>query len=173
MENNEIGNIEEQKHLDNTLSIIEDEIKEQEMICEKGIDHVRELSKYHWETKSEMDDVERASDRFNVNHEATLTNKEINRLRKLIRAKENPFFGKIVVDFDGDKEVYYIGYTTIIKDNDVVISDWRSPISSLFYNSRLGDTSYKAPMGMVSCNLEQRKQIKIKNINILKMKPFF
>jgi DNA helicase-2/ATP-dependent DNA helicase PcrA len=154
---------EEQKYLDKTIGIIKDNLKDLEANCSSGIESVKELSKYHWETKSEMDDVERANSVYDTNRQASITNDELYMLRKLRRALKNPFFGKITIDFDGDQEDCYIGFTAIKDDTELVVNDWRSPIASLFYNSRLGNAEYKAPMGMISCNLVQRRQIKTKN----------
>lgn len=156
----------EQKFLDQVIDTIDDNIKELEKNCESGIEDVRELSKYHWETKSEMDYIEEAVTRNDANHSATLTNSGLSTLRRLRNARPKPFFGKIKVDFDDDEEDFYIGLTSVMKNNDIIINDWRSPISTLFYNSKLGNTSYKAPLGIIDCKLLQRKQIKIKNEKI-------
>lgn len=157
---------EEQLFLDHSLTVIDKEISKLQKICQDEIDLVQELSKYHWERKSEMDEIEEAVSRNDVNHTATLTNNQLSKLRKLRKASDNPFFGKIKVDFDGEKESFYIGLTSILDNNDLIINDWRSPIANLFYNSRLGNTSYKVPNGMISCNLLQREQIKIINREI-------
>ena len=50
-----------------------------------------------------------------------------------------------------------------MQDLDLYVSDWRSPIGAIYYNSRLGETQFKTPAGFISCNLEQRRQIKIKD----------
>ena len=154
---------EEQKYLDKTIGIIKDNLQELGTNCSEGIESVRQLSKYHWDTKSEMDDIERANSVCDINRKASITNDELSMLRKLRKALKNPFFGKIVIDFDGDQEECYIGFTAIKDETDLVVNDWRSPIASLFYNSRLGNTEYKAPLGMISCNLLQRRQIKTRN----------
>ncbi len=154
---------EEQKHLDATIKIIKDNLKELEENCSTGIESVKKLSKYHWETKSEMDDIERANSVYDTNRQASITNDELSILRRLRKALKSPFFGKIIIDFDGDQEECYIGFTAIKDKTSLVVNDWRSPIASLFYNSRLGNAEYKAPIGMISCNLLQRRQIKIKN----------
>lgn len=156
----------EQKFLDQVVDTIDENISLLEKNCESGIKDVRSLSKYHWETKSEMDDIEKAVTRNDVNHTATLTNSGLLSLRRLRNARNNPFFGKIKVDFDDDEEDFYIGLTSVMKNNDIIINDWRSPISTLFYNSKLGNTSYKAPVGIIDCKLLQREQIKIKDLRI-------
>lgn len=153
----------EQTYLDKTLKVVDRDISKLEKTCESGINEVRKLSKYHWETKSEMDDIEIANTMNDVNHTATITNSVLSKLRKLRKAAESPFFGKIKIDFDGEQEEFYIGITSIMDNNDVVVNDWRSPISNLFYNSRIGNTSYVAPAGIIYCNLLQREQIKIKD----------
>ena len=156
-----------QKYLDNALEVIDEQIKTNENMCEKEIDEVRALSKYHWEHKTDMDEVEKMSSRNIINLTASIANQDLSRLRNLRLARKNPFFGKIKVNFeDLDDETYYIGITSVMKDNNFIINDWRSPIANLFYNSKLGKTSYKAPVGIVDCNLLKREQIKIKNDKI-------
>lgn len=155
---------EEQQYLDESSKIIESLIEEEGKKCETGLDYVQSLSKYHWETKSEMDFVERANSIGEINTQATITNQGLENLRKLRKALERPFFGKIKIKFsDDDTDDFYIGLTSIINDNDIVINDWRSPIASIFYNSKMGDTSFKAPRGVISCNLRERKQIKVQD----------
>lgn len=153
----------DQLHLDRSLDIIKDNISKIEKKCENGISDVREMSKYHWERKSEMDDIEKSLSRNDINHTAQLTNSSLSKLRLLRKAAENPYFGKIKVDFDGDSEDFYIGLTSIMDNNELIINDWRSPIATLFYNSKIGKTSYNAPVGNIDCTLLQRSQIKIKN----------
>ncbi len=113
-----------------------------------------------------MDDVEIAVTRNDANHSAALTNSSFYTLRRLRNSRSNPFFGKIKVDYGDDEEDFYIGLSSVLDNNDVIINDWRSPISTLFYNSKLGKTSYKAPARIIDCKLWQRKQIKIKNDKI-------
>ena len=161
---------EEQKHLDETVEVIDDMIKDLEKDCESGIDKVREMSKYHWDNRTEMDDIEFALSRTEVNKRADYTNKGISSLRNLRRRIDKPFHGKIKVDFDGDEETFYIGKMNIMKNNeDIIVYDWRSPIAALYYNSKLGNTSYKAPLGMIDCKLLQRRQIEIEKRKIIRI----
>ena len=163
-------NSEEQLYLDKCVDIIKKEVESSEDYCEKGIDYVRELAKYHWNNKEAMDDIEKCNFVYDINHSASLTNRQINRLRHLRKALENPFFGEIKVAFDDDDdEKFYIGFTSIMDKYTPVINDWRSPVASLFYNSKLGSTSYKAPMGVIDCDLQERKQIKVRNHKIVRI----
>ncbi|MCL2322925.1 MAG: AAA family ATPase [Oscillospiraceae bacterium] len=62
--------------------------------------------------------------------------------------KESPYFGKVFFIEDGfDEENFYIGrFGLSPKNYDMpLIVDWRAPICSLFYSSKIGANSYLAP----------------------------
>ena len=151
---------EEQQYLDTTIDVIKKQIAAKEKVCQAGYDRATELGKYHWENLSAMDFIEKASSYETIERHATFTNDELKQLRQLKKALSNPYFGSIVLDIEGEQETYHIGITSIMEDLDFYVTDWRSPIASTFYNSRLGETKFKAPDGFISCNLKQRKQIK-------------
>ena len=162
----EIDKIEE-NNLGVILNNLKDKISKAEDTCERGIDDVRTLSKYQWDYKADMDEFELATSTYSINRHATVTNEQISGLRKLKSALASPYFGKIKVAFDeDDKEDYYVGVTSIDDSNGVSVIDWRCPLASIFYNAKIGKTSYKAPLGIIDCKLEQRKQIKIRNQKI-------
>lgn len=88
-------------------------------------------------------------------------------LERLIRSKNNPYFGRI--DFKGDDEEktneYYIGKVGLIDhdtDKEVVI-DWRAPISSLYYNSNIGKVSYEAPYETINGEMYLKRQYTIES----------
>ena len=160
---------EEKKHLDKTVEVIEGIIKSLEDKCESSIDKVREMSKYHWDNRTEMDDIEFALSRSDINKNADLTSEKLSTLRNLRKRIDNPFYGKIKVDFDGDEDTFYIGKMNIMNDSGIIVYDWRSPIADLYYNSKLGNTSYKAPAGIIDCKLLQRRQIGIEKRKITRI----
>ena len=51
----------------------------------------------------------------------------------------------------------------ISKDGKVLITDWRAPISSLYYDSSTGKTSYKSPTGDVLGEVALKRQYDIEN----------
>ena len=77
----------------------------------------------------------------------------------------NPYFARI--DFkaitDSDFKEIYIGRNGISKDGKVLITDWRAPISSLYYDSSTGKTSYKSPTGDVLGEVALKRQYDIEN----------
>lgn len=81
----------------------------------------------------------------------------------------SPYFGRIDFLEKGEEktEKYYIGISTLINDNyDVLICDWRSPISSMFYDYEIGEASYKCPEGIIDGKLTLKRQYKIDNSKI-------
>lgn len=62
-----------------------------------------------------------------------------------------PFFGRIDFQYEGEEEPesFYIGIGTFAERNGALplIYDWRSPVSSLFYDYEKGPASYEAPVG--------------------------
>ena len=155
---------EERQNLEKVLNGISSEISKIEKSCEDGVDEVRELSKFHWESLTDMDEYEEAASMLNIDNRASDANKQFARLRHLKNVIESPYFGKINVEFDkDDKDEFYVGYLSLDDASGVQVVDWRSPISSVYYNSELGDTSYEGPFGTINCNLEGRRQLMIEN----------
>jgi len=73
-----------------------------------------------------------------------------NQLRKNKAALEKPYFGRIDYrDIGTDKaEKVYIGKNGVFKNKtEVVIADWRAPISTVYYENELGRGSYTTPEG--------------------------
>ena len=74
----------------------------------------------------------------------------MNSLASLERHKDKPYFARI--DFQDskskNKENLYIGKISLLnKDNDSLVIDWRTPVANLYYDSSLGNTSYKTHDG--------------------------
>ena len=95
-----------------------------------------------------------------------LMSTQATKLRKLELSEKKPYFGRIDFLSDGNNNVakIYIGKTTIHgKSNEIVTTDWRTPICSLYYDGDLGRVSYEAPSGLVYGNLKLKRQIIIED----------
>ena len=56
------------------------------------------------------------------------------------------------------------------ENHEQFITDWRTPICSLYYDSDLGSVSYEAPKGTVTGELKLKRQVVIQDgelINVL------
>lgn len=86
-------------------------------------------------------------------------------LKKAEVLYKSPYFGRISIKNEvGEDEILYIGLSTFRdpKTDDVYIFDWRAPISSLFYENKLGQASYSIPDGeQIPVEIIGRRQYKV------------
>lgn len=87
--------------------------------------------------------------------------------RQLTRLLQTPYFGRIDFKAAGqtDEQPVYIGVCTL-KDQDTatpLIYDWRSPVSSMFYDFETGAASYEAPAGNITGEISLKRQYRIKH----------
>ena len=88
------------------------------------------------------------------------------KITNIVRMKEKPYFARI--DFKEEKkdkkEKLYIGKVGVTDlDGNVVITDWRAPVSTLYYDANLGKVEYNAPKGKVKGELSLKRQIIIQD----------
>ena len=90
----------------------------------------------------------------------------INNLTHLV---DNPYFAR--VDFKNNEELYdesiYIRKKGVLKDNNIIITDWRAPISSLYYDADLGNCSYKVQDKVINGNMKLKRQFEIELGNLI------
>lgn len=82
------------------------------------------------------------------------------------KQKKNPYFGRF--DFksneDNDCSQFYIGLGSIQSDkNQNIVYDWRADICSLYYDDKIGKTSYTCQDGEISGDLSLKRQFKIED----------
>ncbi|MCM1567401.1 MAG: AAA family ATPase [Dehalobacter sp.] len=84
---------------------------------------------------------------------------------KLVKLLDSPYFARI--DFRETSKVtpaaFYIGRFSFSHANELHISDWRSPVASMFYDCEVGPAGYDAPDGRIDGELTRKRQFKIKN----------
>lgn len=86
-------------------------------------------------------------------------------MEKLKKLKNAPYFARIDFREQGTDTVrpYYIGMFSFKQNRDLLIYDWRAPVSSMFYDYELGPAGFTAPKGRVDGELSRKRQFKIKN----------
>ncbi len=90
---------------------------------------------------------------------------EINSIEK---AKLNPYFARIDFKNKNHFDKCYIGKKGVSDyDNNVITVDWRAPISSLYYDSNIGDCEYIAPEGIIKGELLLKRQYTIENSKLI------
>lgn len=84
------------------------------------------------------------------------------RVENLKKSEQRPYFARI--DFkDNDEKEYnniYIGKVGVFDTkSNILITDWRAPVASIYYDSNIGETEYLAPGGIIKGDLSLKRQI--------------
>lgn len=106
---------------------------------------------------------------FNVRHSDNpmydLYYKKLFKIKRLNNSKDNPYFSRIDFKNEDSNEIksYYIGKTGVMYENELLVTDWRAPISSLYYDSKIGKCSYKSIDSEFSGELKLKRQFEIED----------
>ena len=171
-----------EKEAEYLIKIIEDLKVESEKIQEriaKQSETIQETKKYMHDQVYQMDPIEL---KLNRQYVANMVDSAYSLLAKSKRYQKminSPYFGRISFLFDDKKSAdgikrgsivlddgsfqIYIGIYSFIKDIKNIIYDWRSPIASMFYDYEVGKAEYIAPKGIITGDINLKRQYKINN----------
>lgn len=171
----------EQKHLDNIMK----QIKEREKSLKKSIKsaegEARDLNSHFF------DDVKLDYDGYSTSMETALSihqqqqllserehawQHSAKQLDTVERLEKRPYFARVDFKEQGEKkpETIYIGLGSFAdKDNHFLIYDWRAPISSIYYDGKLGEVSYNSPEGKITVDMTKKRQFMIEDGKIVNM----
>ena len=171
----------EQKHLDEVM----DKIKIKEKSLDKTIDsaqgEARNLN-FHY-----LDDVRLDYDDYSTSMETALTIQQQQQMLKerehawqqstkqldtLQRLEKSPYFARVDFKEEGEDkpETIYIGLGSFADDQEhFLVYDWRAPISSIYYDGKLGKVTYNAPDGERSVDMTKKRQFIIRDGKIENM----
>lgn len=88
------------------------------------------------------------------------------RIRRLKQIVKSPYFGRMDFEPSDSKssQKLYVGKTTIYNSNNQLsVIDWRSPISSMYYDSFVGKANYESPKGIIEGYISLKRQIIIED----------
>ena len=162
----------EKEYLKTTLDVIKDKISAMGQDLFAREEKIKEFQKFIWDTKAEMDDGEMKSMIGASDLEITMAERRAEYFRKLYNVQDNPYFGSITFKEDGEKpEKIYIGLTYVEdeKNDRYLVHDWRSPISSMFYDYELGKAKYTAPGGTIEGEITNKRQFNIKDGKLVRV----
>ncbi len=122
-------------------------------VCEKLETEEKELENRLAKTDSSYD-----KESYVRAHLVYLGHKKLLDLKKI---KDKPYFARIDFKAKEEKlEKLYIGKISILdsQTQEPIIIDWRAPISNLYYDGRIGKSSYKSPDGIIEGNISLKRQ---------------
>ena len=134
------NNQDEQQHFDDTRTVIQANIAIFEAEYERRKQETLGIFQAIQNGDAELYDQMAASKSLEEHSE--------NQLRKNRLALLRPYFGRIdFTDLEIEKEeCLYIGKNGIFKNHaEIVVVDWRAPVSSIYYENELGNGTYLLP----------------------------
>jgi len=130
---------------------------------------LKEVKRELEETEQQFETLEKnTADEFLI---ATLGKTYSNKIRNLDKALKNPYFARVDFkekDLSTSLSKIYIGKTNVFdEESNVVVIDWRAPISSIYYDGEIGDTEYECPEGIIKGELLLKRQYNIQEAELI------
>ena len=155
---------EENMYLDIIIEKLNDYLIELDKKVKLYENEFKESKKYLYENRGDMDAMEVFSNEKSISQivsSGEFISKQKTKIESLINT---PYFARIDFRYDDEDEIekIYIGRNAFIdKFGDMLIYDWRAPVSSMYYDFELGNASYDAPLGKVEGEITLKRQFKI------------
>lgn len=170
----------EQKHLDQILKMVRAKKAELSSSIKSAEGEAKDINSHFF------DDVKLDYDGYSTSMETALS---IHQQQQLLNERENawqhaarqlstiqklekkPYFARVDFKENGQNpETIYIGLGSFAdKNNHFLIYDWRAPISSIYYDGKLGDVSYHSPEGEITVEMTKKRQFMIDDGQIVNM----
>lgn len=142
---------------------LNESIHSQQFIISNLFNQITNLQQYFIDSRNEIDNDEIANIKTELSiAKASLTYSK-SRLDRLKKINKSPYFGRIDFTPAGEDQemIIYIGLHDFQHNREHMIYDWRAPVSSMFYDFKLGEANYKSPNGIKYGTLSLKRQYKI------------
>lgn len=171
----------EQEHLDEILGLIKKKEKSLDKSINSAQSEAQNLNAHFF------DDVKLDYDGYSTSMDTALSihqqqqmlqerqnawQHDTKQLSTLQRLEKKPYFARVDFKEKGEDkpETIYIGLASFANNEDhFLIYDWRAPISSIYYDGKLGKVSYNAPDGEQVVDMTKKRQFLIENGKIINM----
>lgn len=158
---------EESAHLKEVEEWIDQQLAAMDISLGNAKSDLISQKQYLWENIYEMRPPEIRSAKAVMSQDENMYAQLLWQKQLLQRQQKRPYFGRIDFVYDGDDgaETLYIGpYGLRDKNTQTAwVYDWRSPIASMYYDFGIGNAHYEAPVGRLTGEIKDKRQIKIKD----------
>jgi DNA helicase-2/ATP-dependent DNA helicase PcrA len=155
----------EHRRLAKTVHLLTTELKRLTDSVERSATNIQEQKEYMWANWRDMDAAEKANHRTEVNMAVALGEHAVQARKRIERLLDSPYFGRVDFHRRGDTgaKAHYIGVHHLLdpETQEIVIHDWRAPVSSLFYDFESGEAFFETPEGTAHGEITGKRQYKI------------
>lgn len=152
-------------HLKEINHLLDQALADADADVERFEKEYMDIKRYMVQYRGEIDPREMFQNELGLRQIDSLGAFTVKVREKIAKLKDSPYFARI--DFrlmkDSEAKVFYIGRFAFSHANELLISDWRSPIAGMFYDCEIGPAGYIAPVGKIEGELTRKRQFKIKN----------
>lgn len=156
---------EEEKFLQVIQGIIEQKYRSVLESHTHAADEIIQMKRYFWDNISDMDGAEKNANRTQI-QDVSIANENTASIKKgLEKLRKSPYFARIDFKDETGELPVYIGIRGLREESgqNVLIYDWRAPISSVFYDHEIGPVEFQAPGGLIEGELKLKRQYKIQD----------
>ncbi|MBU3135722.1 AAA family ATPase [Clostridium gasigenes] len=164
--------LDEEKYLESTIDTVKELLNKYVDSSEVQDKEIIKHRKFLWDNRSELDEIEINENCGQVALQEQMYSNKITRMRTLEKQLKSPYFSRLDFRQNGeDIESFYIGLSSVEdeKDYNFLVFDWRSPVSTMFYDFEVGPAFYEAPGRRINGEIEFSRQFNIKNGEIVFM----
>ncbi len=161
--------LQEEEHLDKTLTAIRETISALGQELHSKQEKVMEFKKLMWDSKHEMDPGEMLTIMTQSDLEINFLTYKSKKFQTFYRIQDKPYFGAITFEEEeSDANKIYIGITHVEKEDEYLVHDWRAPICSIFYDFEVGKAQYLSPGGIIKGELLNKRQFTIQEGKLIR-----
>lgn len=156
----------ERRYLTETLALLAAERERTSDSIDASVRTIDEQKGQMWENRRDMDFAEKASLRTSIDLSVKTAEHAAMRRKRIERLLDSPYFGRVDFREDGtvDSAPLYIGMHNFSDPdtNEIVVHEWRAPVSGLFYDFESGPAFFHAPGGTTRGEITGKRQYKIR-----------
>ncbi len=160
----------EENYFEGTLSIIKKSINETKKQINDAEEELELQKKKLSENYYEVDKSQDLASVYSILNSLEEVSVDMrNKLSRLEKQKNSPYFSRIdfVATGESTTQKIYIGLTGIRDNNQMIVYDWRAPISSMYYDFALGSAFYRVGKQSYTGEISLKRQYKIENETLL------
>ncbi len=153
---------EEKEYLKKVINILKEEIENYESKVKFLSNNIQEQMTYAWDKTNRLSDTEFVYALANIQKRSVYAENANKKVKSYNKMLNSAYFARI--DFEDSEGTLpiYIGIASLQQNEEFYVYDWRAPISSMFYNSEIGDASFTIATGeKVSGKITLKRQYKI------------
>ncbi|WP_250549244.1 HelD family protein [Pseudonocardia sp. H11422] len=155
----------ERQYLAEAVHLLNTELERLTSSIDKSARTIEEQKEHMWTNRRDMDSAEKANLRAMVDMSIALGEHAAMTRKRIERLLDSPYFGRVDFHTRGETgaRAHYIGVHNFSdpETQEILIHDWRAPVSSLYYDFESGKAFFETPGGTTHGEITGKRQYKI------------